>query len=170
MKLFELTKPDFFNYDSPAESKIANELDAFTASPNVRLKQTTIEFLRNKYKNRTGSVTLYRAMVFDDLAIAKRVLGTDVKSGTKFTYRRDKESSWTKSKSFAYSFAENGDLDEQYTIVLRAVVPEKDFLFDVADLSKKDLEHIVLEDQSEVIVNADNREVVIDKVIDNFSD
>lgn len=170
MKLTEITKQNFFDHSNANDLKIAGELDSFTASPNVRLKPSTVEFLKNKYKNRTGSATLYRAMVFDKLEDAQKLFGVEVKAGAKFTYKRDKESSWTKNKRFAYQFAEHGDLDEQYTVVIRADVPEKDFLLDIVDLSKKDLEHIVLEDQSEVVVNAADREVIIDKVIDNWND
>lgn len=168
MKLFELSKQDFFDYSDPEQVKMAAELDGYTASSNIRLKPNTIKFLEGKYKDRNGSAILYRAMVFDDIEDAEVMFGVRVADGASFTYRRDKESSWTKSKRFVYGFAEAGDFDEQYTVVLKATVEEKDFLFDVADLSKKDLEHIMLEDQSEVIVNAKDRKVVIDKIIDNW--
>lgn len=167
MKLLEIARADFFDHSDPAQLRIAAELDHFTASPNVRLRPSTLEFLGAKYSGRSGSATLYRAMVFDSLEDARDVLGTEAEAGAKFTYRRDKESSWTRSKRFAYGFAVHGDMDEQYTVVLRAVVPARDFLLDVLDLSQRDLEHIALEDQSEVIVNADDREVTIEKVIDN---
>jgi hypothetical protein len=166
MKLAEIAQQDFFDHDDPAQKKMMAELDHYTASPNIRLKPETIKFLSSKYAGRDGSVVLYRAMVFDDIDDIEEMFGV-AEEGASFTYKRDKESSWTKSKRFAYGFAENGDLDEQYTLVLKTKVDVKDFLLDVDDLSKNDRKEIILEDQSEVIVNAKDRSVVIDKIIDN---
>lgn len=168
MKLMELANQDFFDHNDPKQVKMMNDLDGFTASPNHYLKPETVEFLRGKYAKRSGTVPLYRAMVYDDLHEFEKQFNCAAVEGESFTYKRDKESSWTKSKKFALSFAEEGDLDERYTVVLFALVPIKDFLFDVDDLSKKDLEEIIIDlKQREVIVDKMDRKVKIFSIIDN---
>ena len=167
---FESDKVDFFDHSDPAQMKILSQLDGYTASPNTALRPEALEFFRAKYRERSGEVTLWRAMVFDSLDQAAKLFKIeDVKVGVLFTYKRDKESSWTKSQRVAINFAQDGDMDEQYTVVLEAKIPVKDFLLDVDDLSKNDLKHIYLQDQKEVIVDAIDRKVKIAKVIDNFA-
>lgn len=169
--ILEADEPDFFDHNDPAQMKMLNELDGYTASPNVALRPTTLEFLRSKYKGRSGEVTLWRAMVFNSLDEAAKLFKVkDVKAGEQFEYKRDKESSWTKSQRFAINFAQDGDLDEQYTVVLESKIPVKEFLLDVEDLSKNDLKHIYLQDQKEVIVDSMDRRVKIVKVVDNHND
>lgn len=168
MKLIEIAKQDFFGHGSPEHTQYMKELDAYTASPNTRLKKNIVEFLRSKYKDQSSSLVLYRAMMFNSLEEMTKVLGAS-KVGSTITYKRDKESSWTKSKSFAYRFADEADADEQYLVVLKASIPRKNFLLDISDLSKNDLEEIYIDQrQEEVIVDEQAVEAVIDKIEDRF--
>lgn len=167
MKLFEIASKDFFDHSNPAHVKMMAEIDAYTATARYGLSAETIKFLESKYKDQTGSELLYRAFIFDSLDDVKEMFGVN-EEDTDFTYKRDKESSWTKRKAWAYRFAQEGDFSEQYTVVISSPVRRSDFLLDVDDLSKRDLEHIYLEDQAEVIVNNVNRRATIVKIIDNW--
>jgi len=168
MKLMELASQDFFDHDDPKQVKMMNDLDGYTASPNHPLRPETVEFLRSKYAKQSGTVPLYRAMVYDDLHTFEDQFNCSAIEGESFTYKRDKESSWTKSKKFALNFAEEGDFDEQYTVVLFSLVPIKEFLLDVDDLSKKDLGEMYIDlKQREVIVDKMDRKVEIFAIIDN---
>lgn len=140
-----------------------NDLDNFTASPQLTLKPATIDYLVKNYPEKTNR-TLYRILFADSESTLKKILHTDkLDEFEKCKHSSTRCTSWTTSFSVTKKMLKGDDVWENFACIIKAVINGSDIVIDVERLSIEDKKEVYLLDQKEVIVKPGNysAEIVI---------